>query len=160
MRERWRDVPECSKYQVSDAGRIRKKATRKILRGGTSRYRSFTPIDDAGKQRCLSIHKLVLVVFVGPPPPGMEARHLDGDGHNNHLWNLRWGTKSQNNGSDKARHGRLIFGEKNAQAKLTEDAVREIRATKRGTLALAKRYGVSLTIIKSARSGRTWKHVV
>ena len=51
------------------------------------------------------VHDLVLTAFVGPRPTGQESRHLDTDGGNNRLSNLRWGTKSQN-GRDATRAGK------------------------------------------------------
>ena len=50
------------------------------------------------------VHRLVLTAFVGPCPPGQEARHWDDVGTNNHLSNLLWGTPSEN-GHDKTRNG-------------------------------------------------------
>lgn len=49
-------------------------------------------------------HVLMLRAFVGPPPPGTEARHLDGNPMNGALENLAWGTKSEN-ARDQVRHG-------------------------------------------------------
>lgn len=43
-----------------------------------------------------AIHVLVLTVFVGPRPPKMDCCHWDDNPANNHLENLRWGTRSEN----------------------------------------------------------------
>lgn len=43
-----------------------------------------------------TVHSLVLEAFVGPCPPGMEARHADDNPLNNNLNNLSWGTRSEN----------------------------------------------------------------
>lgn len=51
-----------------------------------------------------TIHTLVLRAFAGPPPPGMEGCHWDGNPANNHLDNLRWDTRSANT-LDRVRHG-------------------------------------------------------
>lgn len=55
--------------------------------------------------RCVNAlpHVLALRAFVGPPPPNMEARHLDGDSSNGAITNLRWGTKSEN-ARDQVKH--------------------------------------------------------
>src|SRR5262249_4354731 len=49
------------------------------------------------------VHRLVLEAFVGPCPPGMEARHVNGIKTDNRLVNLQWGTHRQNM-RDKATH--------------------------------------------------------
>jgi HNH endonuclease len=45
-----------------------------------------------------------MTAFVGPPPSGQEIRHLDGNPANDHLYNLAYGTRSQNQ-KDSVRHG-------------------------------------------------------
>lgn len=86
--------------EVSDRGRVRDH--RGLLRGSVDR-KGYRLVFVQG--RSLRVHRLVLTVFVGPCPPGMQTRHLDGDPGNNHLGNLRWGTPAENN-RDTLRHGR------------------------------------------------------
>jgi hypothetical protein len=43
-----------------------------------------------------TIHRLVLFAFAGPPPPGYESAHLDGNPLNAHADNLRWVTRAEN----------------------------------------------------------------
>jgi hypothetical protein len=50
------------------------------------------------------IHLVVAEAFLGPRPPNRETRHLDGNGENNALSNLVYGTRSENM-LDKVRHG-------------------------------------------------------
>ncbi|CAO0835154.1 HNH endonuclease OS=Streptomyces microflavus OX=1919 GN=Smic_80730 PE=4 SV=1 [Streptomyces microflavus] len=54
------------------------------------------------------------------------ARHLDDNSQNNALVNLRWGSRSENEG-DKVQHGTSNRGAGNGWAKLSDDDVREIR---------------------------------
>lgn len=57
------------------------------------------------RQVSWKVHRLVLLAFVGPPPPGKPlARHLDGDPQNNSITNLVWGDNSENQ-IDRIRHG-------------------------------------------------------
>lgn len=80
----------------------------------------------ASKGHMRRVHQLVLETFVGPRPKGMECRHLDGNKHNNHLKNLKWGTRSENQ-HDAVKHGthsngRLgKFGEKHPNSKLSDE---------------------------------------
>lgn len=49
-----------------------------------------------GKSRYVTAHSLVAEVFIGPRPPGLDIRHLDGDKLNNHVSNLAYGTRTEN----------------------------------------------------------------
>ena len=74
------------------------------------------------------------------------------------------GTRPENN-RDCAQKGRTAHGEGHGIAKLTDDAVRTIRAEllpgdKRcGYNALARRFGVCFATIKQAARNETWRHV-
>lgn len=58
-----------------------------------------------GRRPSHKVAALVMLAFVGPLPPGLETRHLDGDHHNNNrLTNLAYGTRSENQ-LDRVRHG-------------------------------------------------------
>lgn len=72
------------------------------------------------------IHRLVLLAFVGPCPPGMECCHIDGNPINNRLSNLRWGTRRENM-EDRVRHGCDNGGIRNGMSRLTVADVVEIR---------------------------------
>lgn len=109
--EEWRDVPGYEgKYLVSSQGRVRSltqmsKAEfingRKV-KGGHVRvalYRNGSATD-------YLLHRLVLIAFIGPPPPDKpEALHWDDNPENNYLSNLRWGSRGENL-IDAVRNGR------------------------------------------------------
>lgn len=108
-------------------------------------------------------HRLILEIFVGPCPEGMEARHFpDPDPTNNAVANLSWAPHKVNMG-DRVTHKTLCRGTRNHLAKLTDDLVRSIRADwDAGTvtqISLAKRYGVSQALISRIVRRETWKHV-
>lgn len=65
------------------------------------------------------------------------------------------------NSQDRIDRGRANAprGEASPQARLTEDAVREIRRSTESQRALARRFGVTRIAIRFARTGRTWRHV-
>lgn len=108
-------------YEISDHGRVRsaertvphgertKQMRGRILKpwlsggGSTQRYQIGLS-DETGRRQRYYVHILVLEAFIGPRLPGFEACHLDDDGENNWLDNLRWDTRSANE-QDKVRNG-------------------------------------------------------
>lgn len=129
------------------------------VKGG---YLSVALRREDGKRLSLLVHRLVLLAFVGPCPPGFEACHRDGNPKNNCLPNLRWGTPASNY-RDRVRHNTDNGGERNGSAKLTTDRVREIRrlyAAGVKRVELVKRYNMGRTTIDSIVTGKSWKQVV
>lgn len=112
-----------------------------------------------GRRENVLVHRGVLEAFIGPCPDGMQCRHKDGDKMNNRLDNLAWGTPLEN-AADMKLHGHGPVGERHGMAKITENDVREIRASNEKQRVLAKRYGVLQATISSIRKKKLWKHVV
>lgn len=123
--------------------------------------------------RSVRMHRAVLETRVGPCPPGLECRHLNGDPLDNRAGNLAWGTHSEN-ARDGMRHGtwtgafRLGVpclhnrGERNGSARLKASDIPEIRrlaAAGQTQLSLSRRYGVSRMAIYKILEGKSWSHV-
>lgn len=117
-------------------------------------------------------HRLVWRHFKGLIPKGLTINHDDGRQRNNRPGNLELAThreqtlhainvlgwKSYKNMLGKNSQP----GERNAMAKLSEKAAREIRATPmvRGSgVALANKFGVATSVISRVRSGQLWGSV-
>jgi len=110
--ETWKPVVGWENhYEVSDQGRVRR-----IVGGRGSRSfgrcKTLTPfhgharvsLNRPGEQVTKQVHQLVMDAFVGPCPTGHECIHGDGNGLNNRLDNLRWGTPIRN-AQDRVRDG-------------------------------------------------------
>jgi hypothetical protein len=177
--ERWLPVPIEGfedLYEVSDLGSVRsldrmvwsKGRRSRVLRHGrvlipdaSSAYLRVTMVNGDRKITVL-VHRLVLGAFVGPCPPGQEARHGTGGRRDNSIRNLSWGTKSQNNGEDKHRDNTTPYGERSGAARLSREIVCECRvrySTGESSGSLAKEFGVSLSAMSNAIIGRTWSRV-
>lgn len=107
------------------------------------------------------IHRLVAQTYLPNTENLPVVNHRDGDPMNNHFSNLEWCTQRQN--IDHAfKNGLTTRGVKNAQAKLTETQVRQIRKTystgKISQAKLAKLYGVTQSNIMHIvhRTSWTW----
>lgn len=172
IEEEWRDIPGMEgRYQVSNFGRVRSldqewlqksrlgklhshKKKGKVLRPGrmSSGHLSVSLGKTLGSR---TVHSLVMLAFVGPPPDGMEICHGDGDPANNHLSNLRYDTRAENC-MDEYRLNR------SHRAKLTDDQIREIRKKAdegARTIDLAAQYGVLPTTISAVRHKKTYRWV-
>lgn len=105
------------------------------------------------------VHVLVASQFIGQNRDGLYVLHHDGNRLNCMDTNLYYGTAKQNS-EDAILHGVQVRGERQGQAKLTDDAVREIRFVGAATYGeLADRFGVSKSAIARAARGETWRHV-
>ena len=129
--EVWKDVVgHEGKYKISNQGRVKSLTRIRIAgRGGAQRLPEiirvqntlplggykFLALHDGKRSKSHRVHRLVLEAFIGPCPKGMECRHLDGNGSNNRLENLKWGTIEEN-WEDKRRHGTAPIGEKTGTA--------------------------------------------
>ena len=170
MREIFKSIPGFPGYEVSDRGNVR--SYWKMGVGGLSSVpqRILFPTISEGYPRVqlgrgvhVRVHQLVLLAFIGPCPPGMEACHNDGLRTNCRLNNLRWDTPKNNNG-DKRLHGTVQDqrGEKGPKAKLTETAVMKIRELSSfgySRTALGKMFGVTSGAISSIVLRKNWSHL-
>ncbi|WP_420093716.1 NUMOD4 motif-containing HNH endonuclease [Mycobacteroides abscessus] len=116
--EVWRPIPGYEgHYEVSNLGRVRSLdryiETKQGLRFRAGCIRKFgkhvggyleLPLLLDGKQKMFTVHRLVMLAFVGERPEGFDICHNDGDKTNNELSNLRYDTK-KSNAQDSIRHG-------------------------------------------------------
>ena len=122
------------------------------------------------------LHRIICETFHGPPKIGHVARHLNDDPIDNRPANLAWGTPSDNS-ADAIKNGRLLRGahwqaahagkilrgERVGNARLNEDAVRQIRklyAMGEPLRAIARTFNVSSFAVTCVAKGQTWKHVL
>lgn len=161
-----RPVAGFPSYRVSKGGGVwssRRKRYLKPNKGQNGYLR--VDLQEVGKRRACTVHRLILETFIGPCPEGMECRHLDGNKLNNQIENLRWGTRSENT-MDAVRHGThpcLRNGEQHGNAILTEEMVRQIRSLS-GTgqhtqIKLATMFGTSQTNVSHIVRRDSWRHL-
>lgn len=110
-----------------------------------------------GKVVCCYVHRLVLEAFRGPCPEGLEALHGDGNTSNNHLQNLRWGTRLENR-EDSRRHGTLG----RSRPRVSPSEVREIRKLRSQGVtmqSLVQMFGRTIQCIRWIIKKRSHAHV-
>ncbi len=95
-------------YEVSDAGDIRNVKSGRIL-AKSFMGAGYVKADlwSFGKRWQTSVHRIVAGAFLGIPIEDMEVNHKDGDKTNNHVSNLEWVTKSENEKHSREELGNL-----------------------------------------------------
>lgn len=164
----WRTVPGWDAYEVSDEGSVRRvRAANGTFAGRILRWRPRNGyvgvvLHQNKKRLDVNVNVLVLLAFVGPrPSPRHEAAHDDGNRFKNALSNLAWKTRHENE-ADKRRHGTMARGESQGSSKLTEQAVREMRARYacgETIKMLAAEFDATASHIWRVVTRRAWAHL-
>lgn len=166
--ERWVDISGYEGYyQVSDLGRI-KSLERMVVHNGTSHLQpelimrpwpgitslyGCVRLYKQGIGKKFSVHRIVAQHFLPTWNPALEVNHIDGNRDNNAATNLEMCTHKQN-----VRHSIIhllknYYGEKSANAKLTNKQAAQIRAAYNAgsttQQALAAQYRVSRQTISA-----------
>lgn len=166
QKEEWRLVPGVmGYYSVSSFGRVRSEE--RVISGANGRKRAwprkhlklhktqkgylYTVLLIDGRRLTFRVHRLVMLVFVGPAPEGMECCHKDGCKTNNNLFNLRYDTHHAN-ALDRRLH-------ETTSTKLVSAQVAKIKQDDRPAKDVAAQHGVSRSCIYNIRLGRTWAWV-
>lgn len=164
----YRSIPDHPGYLAGDDGTIigRRGKPRKLRMddGGYLVVTLFT----YGERKFCRASRLICAAFHGRPPSDLhEAAHGNGIRTDNTPSNLRWATPAENT-EDRFKHGTVLSGENHPRAGLTALQASEIRAVfanrepgrrvKYGVrLELAKKYNVSIHVIKDIAAGRSWE---
>lgn len=133
----WKLIPNFSKYEVSTTGEVRRAVDGykcrnilvpkgMILKPFTKKtgYVSYRLIDDSGKQKDVSAHRLVAETYLASQiKKGFIVAHLDGCKANNDVNNLKWVSNSENQLHRRAHEKDTEY----AVAKLSKAQVQEAR---------------------------------
>lgn len=109
-------------------------------------------------RKCKQAHRVAFELDVGSIPDGLQVLHRCDNPPCVNPAHLFTGT-NLDNVRDKLAKGRLPRGELRINAKLTDQAVREIRASEFGKKRLAKIYGVCPTVILEVKRCLRWPHI-
>ena len=105
------------------------------------------------------VHRLLALCFIPNPSKLPHINHIDGNKTNNDLENLQWVTHEDNMKHAFATGLVNNSGEKNGQAKLNPDKVREIKqllAIGVSQQKIANSFSVSRSCIQGIKKQRLW----
>lgn len=161
--ERWQVVPGFDRYEASDLGRIRNRRTGALITPKPNAVNNYLYVSFRIGQRTkgMTVHRVILLTFIGPANPGQQCRHLNGNRQDCRLGNLAWGTRIENS-EDQLRHGTRVMGERVGSSRLKNEDVIYIRSLPRSTnhAELAAKFGVAKRTIRDVVNGITWRHLL
>lgn len=170
--EEWKDIVgyECI-YLISNHGRVfsfkrtgnRKDRILKPFRSSAKGAYCCVSLNKDGVDKRQSIHRLVATAFIDNPLNYSEVNHKDGNPSNNHVLNLEWVSRSQNQLHAYAMGMKTQKGEKNSNRKLTEREVSFMRYIRGlypniSTTKIADFYGVAPNHITKILAFKQWNN--
>jgi hypothetical protein len=161
MKERWRAIPGCAGYEVSDAGRVRGPEGKVHLVEENRAGWQVVAVrgersDGQVRKRVFELHRLVAAVWLGEDG---AVGHRNGDHKDNRAANL---VACASEREAKAMSGRLRYvrGARSPLAKLRPAQVKRIRELRdRGWTIeeLGERYGVAHQRVSQICRGEGWR---
>lgn len=114
-----------------------------------------------GKCIMKAIHRLVAEVHIPNPLNKPEVDHIDGNRQNNHISNLRWVTKSENNQHSYNLGNKISKGEMNGRCQTTEEEVMEIcKYISEGISSAAIRdKGYDYNLVRAIKCKKNWSYI-
>lgn len=119
----WKDIENCSNYEISDKGEIRNKTTQHILKNyimPNGYCQVSLKVDGEKKFKKFYVHRLMAETFLPNLENKREVNHKDGNKENNSLENLEWITSSDN---QKHRHSIGITKTSNRKIGMFKDGI-------------------------------------
>lgn len=102
----WKQINTFRNYSVSNAGFIRNNKTGKILKNSKdANGYAVVNLFLKGKAKKEYVHRIVGLHFLSNKENKPQVAHIDGNGMNPDVTNLRWSTQLENE-QDKKAHGR------------------------------------------------------
>ena len=177
IKEEWKSIEGYDgAYEVSNYGKIRSLDryisgpfdSKRFIKGVEikscltgSGYLGFNLVKD-GKSKTSKVHRVVANAFIENEHNKPEVNHKDGNKHNNHVSNLEWVTKGENQSHAYKSGLRCSKGINNPSSKLNESNVKNIlKLLNRGVTAkrIAKAICVAESTIGRIKNGQKWNHI-
>jgi hypothetical protein len=163
MEEVWKPVKGWEgQYSVSNTGKVKSYRSQvpngRILKLSYGKSSVNITFHQGKKRISKKIHRLVLEMFIGPCPNGMQASHKDNNPTNNRIDNLCWATQSEN----LLNPGSKTYGECHWKTSLTlENVIRIIKMKNKGIrqVDIAKKFNVSEDVVCKIVNKKRWAWV-
>lgn len=127
--------PHAGGYEVSSLGRVRRFTEGHLAivaqsvrsQSYNTKYLRVNISQEDGSFSSVSVHRLVLLSFMGAPPTAEhQAAHLNGKSMDNRPDNLVWATPQENT-DHQIEHGTRLYGESNHAATFCSYAIELVK---------------------------------
>lgn len=153
----FKEIAGYPNYLINSVGFVINKNTKKTLTFDMSSggYHRVTLSKD-GKARKYFVHRLVAMHFLEPVEGLSCVNHIDGDKLNNHIQNLEWISRS-----DNQKHA-FKLGLQKPNRKYSEESVRRALVAHSYGAGFAKIYEMTAVpkhVVEDALRKRSWVHL-
>lgn len=154
-----RPIPTIENYGCDREGNIYSLRKNKILKLciQSHGYSSYN-LSINGKTRSYGGHRLVAMTWLDAVPGKKQVNHKNGIKTDNRADNLEWVSSKENivHARDKLKK---YWGEQSITSKITEDIVRQIRASTERQQDIARKIGISYCQVNKIVNRKSWAHV-
>jgi hypothetical protein len=163
-----RPIPGYPDYAVSASGKVwsmKRRGWREKKSHADRAGYMFCQMQVPGGRKGMSVHRMVMLAWVGPLPDGHEVNHLNRDRGDNRLENLAYVNHAENQAYSKelGAWDAMPRGKDHHAAKLTEQDVTDIRLMyHKGGYShqeLADIFCISRINVYYIIMRRSWKHL-
>lgn len=156
----WKVIPFAKRYLVSEYGEVYSTISNKILKTTMVRkYHRVSFLTDDGKDKAFLVHRLVSIVFLDNPSNKPEVNHIDGNPDNNHVSNLEWVTREENQQHAFKNGLNTNKGERNGRALMSAEKAVEIYSAMLDGMTTAEAsavFGFNKATIRNIRTKKNW----
>ena len=160
LKMEWKNI-EKTNYSVSNLGFVKNNLTNKILKNSKDKNGyAVVNIYFLNRQQKKYVHRLVADAFLENKENKPQVAHIDGNGMNASVENLRWSTQSENE-KDKIVHGRYNKNPYGMQIFNREklDKIFELCKTETSIRKIAKIMNTSHGTILNIINKKTYKNL-
>ena len=95
--EEWKTIENFENYNISSFGRVQNNKTGKIMKLNNKGGYLHISLVNSQNRKSFKVHRLVALAYIENPENKLEVNHKDKNKDNNHLSNLEWNTRQENN---------------------------------------------------------------